>query len=159
MGSGLSPQQHWFHHILALVYTWYSYGQNISLGRWFVTMNLVVHSLMYGYYVFRALQVYIPRQIAMAVTSLQIIQMIIGFYVSSYAFYSKLSGHYCEIPTKTATFGFLVYVTFFLMFANLFINNYVKSMSKIGSKKQPNQQHQWSFDTKDKCDFNNKKTL
>lgn len=119
---------HWFHHILALIYTWYSFGQNISLGRWFVTMNVVVHSLMYGYYAFRSMQIYIPRQIAMTVTSLQIIQMILGFYVSSYAFYAKLTGSYCEIPLKTATFGFLVYVIFFLMFAKLFVNNYIKTI-------------------------------
>lgn len=117
---------HWFHHVLALIYTWYSFGQNISLGRWFVTMNMVVHSLMYGYYAFRAMKIYVPRQIAMAVTSLQIIQMIVGFYVSSYAFYSKLVGNYCEIPLKTATFGFIIYLIFFLMFAKLFVNNYIR---------------------------------
>lgn len=115
---------HWFHHILALVYTWYSFGQNISLGRWFVTMNYCVHSIMYGYYAFRALQVSVPRPIAMVVTSLQIVQMVFGFYVSSYAFAVKLTGGYCDIPMKTATFGFLVYVTFFCLFANLFIDNY-----------------------------------
>ena len=36
---------HWFHHVLALVYTWYSVSQNISLGRWFVTMNYVSSAL------------------------------------------------------------------------------------------------------------------
>lgn len=87
-------------------------------------MNLVVHTIMYGYYVFRALQVAVPRPIAMVVTSLQIVQMVFGFYVSSYAFAVKLTGGYCDIPMKTATFGFLVYVTFFCMFANLFIDNY-----------------------------------
>ena len=120
---------HWFHHVLALIFTWYSFGQNISLGRWFVTMNMVVHSLMYAYYAFRSMQIYIPRQIAMTVTSLQIIQMIFGFYVSGYAFFSKLSGNYCEIPAKTATFGFIVYSTFFFMFAKLFINNYLNKIS------------------------------
>ncbi|UXI15882.1 hypothetical protein NH340_JMT01825 [Sarcoptes scabiei] len=116
---------HWFHHILSLIYTWYSYGQNISLGRWFVTMNLVVHSFMYAYYAFRSMQIRIPRQIAMAVTTMQIVQMIFGFYVSAYAFYAKLSGQFCEIPLKTATFGFFVYTIFFFMFAKLFVNNYL----------------------------------
>lgn len=123
---------HWFHHILALVYTWYSYGQNISLGRWFVAMNLFVHTLMYGYYALRALQIYVPRQIAMLVTSLQILQMVLGFYVSSHAFVAKVSGHYCEIPMFTATFGFAVYVVFFLMFAKLFIDNYIYVQNKKG---------------------------
>lgn len=138
---------HWFHHILALTYTWYSYGQNISLGRWFVTMNLVVHSLMYGYYAFKSLQVYIPRQISIFITSLQIIQMIIGFYVSSYAFFTKLMGNHCEIPMKTATFGFFVYVTFFLMFARLFVNNYIKKISRSTSSR-PSEK---TSESTDKC--------
>lgn len=145
---------HWFHHILALIYTWYSYGQNISLGRWFVTMNLVVHSLMYTYYVFRSLQMYIPRQIAMAITSLQIIQMIIGFYVSAYAFFSKVSGNYCEIPLKTATFGFAVYSVFFFMFAKLFVNNYITKKNNQNNKQCCNKLNQstneWNDELKKK---------
>lgn len=117
---------HYIHHILALIYTWYSVSQNISLGRWFVTMNYVVHSIMYGYYAARSLQWFIPRGVAMIITSLQIIQMILGFYVSFYAFKSKLFGTYCEIPMKTATLGFGVYLAFFYMFAQFFVVNYMK---------------------------------
>lgn len=104
-------------------------------------MNLVVHSIMYAYYAFRSLQIAVPRPIAMVVTSLQIVQMVFGFYVSSYAFAVKLTGGYCDIPMKTATFGFLVYVTFFCLFANLFIDNYglrkLASCAKVanGNKK------------------------
>lgn len=126
---------HWFHHVLALVYTWYSVSQNISLGRWFVTMNYVVHTLMYSYYAARSLQWRVPRLVAMTITSLQIIQMVLGFYVSLYAFGAKLSGTYCEIPTKTATFGFLVYVAFFYMFARFFINNYMRRPADPSSQK------------------------
>lgn len=126
---------HWFHHVLVLVYTWYSVSQNISLGRWFVTMNYVVHSLMYSYYALRALQYRIPRVIAMSITSLQILQMILGFYTSFYAFRAKLSGVYCEIPMKTATFGFLVYVAFLYLFARFFIKTYIlKRRSKTSSE-------------------------
>ena len=123
---------HWFHHVLALVYTWYSVSQNISLGRWFVTMNYVVHALMYSYYAARAMQWKIPRLVAMAITGLQIMQMVFGFYVSFYAFRAKLSGTYCEIPTRTATLGFLVYVAFFYMFARFFIKNYLSWPQKSG---------------------------
>jgi len=124
---------HWFHHILALVYTWYSVSQNISLGRWFVTMNYVVHSLMYTYYAARALQWRVPRVIAMAITSLQILQMVFGFYVSFYAFRAKVSGVYCEIPMKTATFGFLVYIVFFYLFARFFVKAYFLSKRSFTS--------------------------
>ncbi len=125
---------HWIHHISALIYTWYSYGQNISLGRWFVTMNFIVHSLMYMYYAIRALQYHIPRPIAMIITSLQIIQMAFGFYVSFYAFHSKIIGQYCEIPMKTATFGFFVYVGMFCLFAKFFINSYAQRFIRSNYK-------------------------
>ena len=114
---------HWFHHILALIYTWYSYGQNISLGRWFVSMNLFVHTIMYGYYALRSIKIILPKPIAMTITTLQIVQMIFGFYVSSHAFVAKLTNTPCDIPMKTATFGFAVYTTFFFMFGQLFINS------------------------------------
>ena len=116
---------HWFHHVLVLVYTWYAVSQNISLGRWFVTMNYVVHSLMYSYYALRALQYRIPRVVAMTITSLQIVQMVLGFYTSFYTFRAKLSGVYCEIPMKTATFGFLVYIAFLYLFARFFVKTYI----------------------------------
>lgn len=88
-------------------------------------MNYVVHALMYAYYGARALQWKLPRIMAMCITGLQIMQMVIGFYVSFYAFRAKLSGTYCEIPMRTATFGFLVYVAFFYMFARFFVKNYL----------------------------------
>jgi len=134
---------HWFHHILAMIYTWYSYGQNISLGRWFVSMNLFVHTIMYGYYALRSLQVRVPRPIAMTITTLQIVQMVFGFYVSSHAFVAKLTGRSCDIPLGTATFGFGVYTTFFFMFGQLFINSYCRRKSPadeeaIAAKKKLN---------------------
>lgn len=119
---------HWFHHIFAFIYTWYSFSQNISLGRWFVTMNYCVHSLMYSYYALRALKYRIPRPIAMSITTLQILQMILGFYVCYYALSAKLSNSYCEIPMRTATFGFLMYIAFFYMFADFFLRAYAQNL-------------------------------
>ncbi|RWS30522.1 elongation of very long chain fatty acids protein 6-like protein [Leptotrombidium deliense] len=119
---------HWSHHIISLIYTWYSCAQNISLGRWFVTMNYFVHSLMYGYYACRAFQCKIPRYAAICITTLQIIQMVLGFYVSFYAFEAKLRGVYCEIPMKTATIGITMYIAFFYMFAQFFVQTYLPSL-------------------------------
>ncbi|RWS11805.1 elongation of very long chain fatty acids protein 6-like protein [Dinothrombium tinctorium] len=119
---------HWSHHIISLVYTWFSCAQNISLGRWFVTMNYCVHSLMYGYYAFRALQYKVPRSVAIFITTLQIIQMVLGFYVSYYAFSAKLNAVYCEIPMKTATIGITMYIAFFYMFAQFFVQTYFPNL-------------------------------
>ena len=66
---------HWYHHVTVLVYTWYSYTEHLGPGRWFITMNYVVHSVMYTYYALRALRIRVPRQIAMSITTMQILQV------------------------------------------------------------------------------------
>ena len=66
---------HWYHHVTVLVYTWYSYTEHLGPGRWFITMNYAVHSVMYTYYALRALRIRVPRQIAMSITTMQILQV------------------------------------------------------------------------------------
>lgn len=80
---------HWYHHITVLLFTWYSYSEHISQGRWYICMNYLVHSLMYSYYAARALGYRVPKKIAMVITISQIIQMVVGCYVTYYA-YSKM---------------------------------------------------------------------
>jgi len=116
---------HYCHHVSALIYTWYSVSQNISLGRWFVTMNFCVHTLMYGYYSLRSLQYRVPKPIAMLITTLQIVQMIFGGYVCFYALQAKVEGTYCEIPMRTVTLGVLVYIAMLIMFAQFFVRAYL----------------------------------
>ena len=43
-------------------------------GRWFVLMNYTVHSVMYGYYAFRAMRFRIPRWVNVAITSGQLLR-------------------------------------------------------------------------------------
>ena len=52
---------HWYHHATVLIYCWHSYKGLQSTGRWFSTMNYLVHSLMYTYYACRAMRFKIPR--------------------------------------------------------------------------------------------------
>ena len=47
---------HWYHHITVLLYSWYSYSEYTAAARWFVTMNYLVHSVMYTYYAFKAMR-------------------------------------------------------------------------------------------------------
>ena len=101
---------HWYHHITVLIYCWYSFSQYTAPARWFVVMNFIVHSIMYTYYAFRALRYNtiiiflsihhqsiicryrVPKIIAMVITSLQLIQMIIGCAVNYMAFNYKQNG-------------------------------------------------------------------
>lgn len=121
---------HWFHHVVTLIFCWYSTAQNISLGPWFAVMNYLVHSLMYGYYAARAIRFRVPRPFAMMITCLQIMQMAIGLGVCTYALWSRLTGTYCEIPTRTAAFGFSMYVAFFILFVHFFQGAYVSSSKR-----------------------------
>lgn len=48
---------HWYHHATVLVYCWFSYKDFAASGRWFMSMNYLVHSLMYSYYALKAMRV------------------------------------------------------------------------------------------------------
>ncbi|CAG7833020.1 unnamed protein product [Allacma fusca] len=83
---------HWYHHVSVLIYTWFSIDANDPIHRWYMSMNSGIHSLMYSYYALRILGVKIPRKCAICVTTLQIVQMFIGFSLNIYSVYAKRSG-------------------------------------------------------------------
>ena len=77
---------HWYHHITVLLYSWYSYGHCVALGRYFVFMNVNVHTAMYTYYTAKAAKLFsIPRWINMFITIFQTTQMFVGILVNLYA--------------------------------------------------------------------------
>ena len=91
-----------------LIYCWYSFSEYTAPARWFVVMNFIVHSLMYTYYAFKALRYIslksflynyllmeryrVPRGVAMLITTLQLVQMVIGCVVNYMAFSYKQNG-------------------------------------------------------------------
>jgi len=131
---------HYVHHCFTLIFTWYAYGQNISLGRWFVTMNYSVHSLMYFYYTLRAQNVKISRWISMSLTTLQIAQMVVGMACCLRVLWSNLiSNVHCECDSYVAIAGLILYTSFFYMFSSFFYNSYLRntqfSLKLIKNKK------------------------
>lgn len=128
---------HWYHHITVLLFTWFTYSEYTAPARWFVDMNYLVHSLMYSYYAFRALGIKVPKQMAMAITSSQILQMVIGAYVIWYAYQMKNQGYACNITDTSATFGLVMYLSYFILFAQFFYNAYFSS-SSAKSKREMN---------------------
>ncbi|MCP9265663.1 Elongation of very long chain fatty acids protein [Dirofilaria immitis] len=40
---------HWYHHILTLIYAFYSYPHTPGFNRWGIFMNFLVHAFMYSY--------------------------------------------------------------------------------------------------------------
>lgn len=121
---------HWYHHVTVLLFTWYTYTEYTASGRWFVNMNYFVHGIMYSYYALRSLGFRVPKQISMAITSCQILQMIAGSYVIYYAYYLKNQGYPCRIGHTSAVSGLLMYLSYFILFARFFYNSYFSGKSK-----------------------------
>ena len=132
---------HWYHHITVLMYCWYSYCLLIRMGQWFISMNYIVHSFMYGYYALRISRIVkLPIWVNMFITVLQLLQMIVGVLVNVYVSMRIKTGWYCDGMVETTYFyvlmSFAMYFSYFVLFANFFYIAYMKkSESKLHSSK------------------------
>jgi len=94
---------------------------------WYIAMNSFIHSVMYSYYALKALGVKVPRNCAMIVTFLQLLQMAFGIIVNVYALNLMwVQGR--ESECNRGYFGlkvsFGIYVTYFFLFAQFFYSAY-----------------------------------
>jgi len=115
---------HWYHHVTVLVYCWYSFSEYTAPARWFVVMNFVVHSLMYSYYALKAMRIRVARSVAMVITSLQLLQMVVGCLVNYTAFTFKTKGMSCGVSETNLRLSLLMYSSYFILFARFFYNAY-----------------------------------
>lgn len=122
---------HWFHHAMTLICVFAYFPGNCSINRWTGSMNYLIHSLMYSYYALRAFRVRIPRPISVTITTMQIMQMLIGLYVASFIFAQKLSGQACKMTMGESVFSFAIYTSYFVLFLNFFIRSYFFTQSSI----------------------------
>lgn len=120
---------HWYHHATTMIYTWYSINGVNSTGRWFIAMNFAVHSLMYSYYAFRAARFPIPKWVNVIITSLQLLQMVVGVWVNGHAYTVKSAGQRCDVSYANIYWSFLLYLSFFILFFQFFRNAYLKKGS------------------------------
>lgn len=116
---------HWYHHITVFMYTWYSYKERASSGRWFITMNYAVHSVMYSYYAMKALRFRSPNWVKMAITLFQLSQMVVGSYIGIYIYYLHKDGVQCSVTDNNLKASFAMYFSYFLLFAKFFYDTYV----------------------------------
>ncbi|XP_039990498.1 elongation of very long chain fatty acids protein 6-like [Xiphias gladius] len=125
---------HWYHHITVLLYSWYSYKDQVAGGGWFMTMNYVVHSLMYTYYAARAAGLRVPRPCAMVITATQILQMAMGLAVLGLV-YHWMHEVRCPSNVDNIKWGSLMYLSYLILFALFFYNTYLRGSSGVkGSK-------------------------
>ncbi|KAJ8264540.1 hypothetical protein GJAV_G00150480 [Gymnothorax javanicus] len=120
---------HWYHHITVLLYSWYSYKDQVAGGGWFMTMNYLVHSLMYSYYAARAAGWRVPRQCAMVITATQIAQMAMGLAVSGLVYMWMQEGR-CPSHVDNIIWGSLMYFSYLLLFAAFFYQSYLKGATR-----------------------------
>lgn len=116
---------HWYHHVTVLIFGWFSSMGPLSFGRYIMAMNFFVHSLMYSYYAARILKIRVPKQLAMTITSLQILQMIVGCFVTVYAQLAVNSGRPCEITQSTLNLSIVCYGSYLVLFLNFFVRSYL----------------------------------
>lgn len=114
---------HWYHHITVLLYSWFSYTEYTSSARWFIVMNYCVHSVMYSYYALRSMGYSPPRLFAMFITTLQLLQMIVGCTINIWA-YSALKNSECHITPFNVKLSLIMYFSYFVLFARFFYKAY-----------------------------------
>ncbi|XP_034184775.2 very long chain fatty acid elongase 6 [Osmia lignaria lignaria] len=132
---------HWYHHITVLLYAWFSYTEYAATARWYIVMNYFVHSIMYSYYALKAMRYRPPQWIAMLITSLQILQMVMGVIVNIRAFQYLESGKIdCHISRVNVTLGLLIYFSYFILFAKFFRSSYLNASrgTKVAKKSYVN---------------------
>jgi elongation of very long chain fatty acids protein 6 len=97
-------------------------------GVIFAGMNLSVHAVMYGYYALAAMGFRPPFPVA--ITIIQILQMLIGTYV-------VIVSIPCSTHHSTTYAALAMYSSYFVLFFLFFLNRYVFAAKKAPSTKDP----------------------
>eukprot|EP01004_Peranema_trichophorum_P006160 NODE_4994_length_1083_cov_43.043750_g4441_i0.p1 GENE.NODE_4994_length_1083_cov_43.043750_g4441_i0~~NODE_4994_length_1083_cov_43.043750_g4441_i0.p1 ORF type:complete len:296 (+),score=29.19 NODE_4994_length_1083_cov_43.043750_g4441_i0:34-921(+) len=120
---------HWFHHITVLLYCWHAFHTRVATGLWFSTMNFTVHSVMYSYYFCMVIPHNglrsIAKRLAIVITTMQILQMVVGMGVTAYSAYLHSSGYDCKVDPANYRLGLAMYACYFALFCKLFIDLYI----------------------------------
>uniref|UniRef100_A0A0N4ZRH4 Elongation of very long chain fatty acids protein n=1 Tax=Parastrongyloides trichosuri TaxID=131310 RepID=A0A0N4ZRH4_PARTI len=122
---------HCYHHAIVLVYTWQSGSEQIGAGRWFIWMNFLAHSLMYTYFTAMSLNIKWVKKYAFYVTTVQILQMIIGIVISTSTYFIKtFTKHKCQQSYFNLYFCFSIYLSFAILFVRFFVKAYYSKKVK-----------------------------
>merc|ERR1712066_508500 len=115
----------WWHHSTVLLYCWHSYSVCIATGIWFAAMNYSVHAVMYGYFAITATKYRkVLTPFAIFITLAQLMQMLVGMYVTIKAVFHQAHGEECHVNKTNSLLGLGMYISYFVLFFKLFIDNY-----------------------------------
>lgn len=130
---------HWYHHISVLLYCWHAYSERASYGLYFCAMNYLAHGVMYAYYAATQISPTTKKMVkpfAIFVTLVQLSQMGVGiFLVTVTGVYKWGMGLECGVTYQNHLFALIMYVTYFLLFAQLFYARYDLFEKVFGSNK------------------------
>ncbi len=110
---------HYYHHVMTLLYCWNAWAIHIPNGGWFASMNLIIHTLMYSYYAACAIGVRFSNRTRLSITSLQILQMILGVSIVLHNLVV------CNTHPENYIFGLVMYASYMVLFTKLFLDSYV----------------------------------
>merc|ERR1712174_164335 len=125
----------WWHHSTVLLYCWHSYSCRIATGLWFAAMNYSVHSVMYGYFALMSTRYRkLVTPYAIYITLLQLVQMLVGMFVTIKAMMWQDVGAECHVNKTNSVLGLTMYASYFLLFFKLFVENYVTQTRRRGGE-------------------------
>ena len=133
---------HWYHHITVLLYCWNSYVTESGAGIYFVAMNYTVHAIMYTYYCLHAMKKLPWWFQSWIVTTLQIIQMIVGTCIVSASLYYYVYGgvkyapRECNNNLSNVIAGVVIYSSYLYLFLDYAIRRFVYGDGDTVVKKQ-----------------------
>jgi fatty acid elongase 3 len=124
---------HVYHHAIVLMVCWLAMNQQIVMG-WFTCFNNAsVHVLMYYYYAEQA-RGSGPIWWRRYLTSMQMVQFVLDCTTSLPYIYFWKTGIYCRGSMLAWGFANFVGITFFFLFLNFYLENYVKNKGDKGRK-------------------------
>ncbi|VDK45249.1 unnamed protein product [Anisakis simplex] len=117
---------HWYHHILTLIYAFYSYPTTPGFNRWGVNLNFFVHAFMYSYYFTRSLKIRVPGVVAEFITTLQILQFAISLGILLHlGVLIYIQNVECDFDSHIFALALFMDGTYLILFINFFLRSYV----------------------------------
>ena len=121
---------HWYHHVTVCMFGWHSMAIGSAPAHWYCTMNYAVHSVMYSYYVLKSTGIRMPTPIAKTVTTLQLMQFIVGLIVVLRSTWLYTSGVPCSTNNLNSFLGVIIYGSYLILFSNFFYQRFVSAPRK-----------------------------
>jgi len=123
---------HAYHHPATLVLTW---GQLIDTTgiQWIViSLNLIVHFVMYFYFALAAMRVEVPFK--HLITILQIFQFVLDLFACFGAYYIFVFHDNCFGRERAAAVGCFILTSYLFLFLDFYDETYSKDNSSQKSK-------------------------